>query len=76
VVREIYLGDSRMRHGHVVLGPVPLDELVLHHPVDLGVDPVEVLGLDRVERAAPQLQDLGDGAGAGASAIDGPCAAP
>src|SRR5689334_4375151 len=60
VICEVYLRDPGMRHRHVVLGPVPLDELVLHHPVDFGTDPVEVLGLDRVERAAPQFEHLLD----------------
>jgi hypothetical protein len=37
--------------------PVPLDEPVLDHPVDLPRDGVEVPRPDRVERALPQSQD-------------------
>src|SRR5690606_27181374 len=69
VVGEVYLRDPRIRHGHVVLGPVPLDELVLHDPVDLGADAVEVLLLDGVQGAAPQLQHLLHRAGADAPAL-------
>ena len=36
----------------------------------ISVDPVEVLGLDGVERAAPQVQHLLDRAGPDAAALD------
>ena len=52
-------GDSRRE---VVLGHVPLEEPLLDRPVDLAVDERQVLGLDGLERAAPELQDAPGGA--------------
>ena len=44
-----------------MLVPIPLDENVLGHPVDLAADQFEVAGLDRRQRASPQVEDaVGD----------------
>ena len=57
VVGQIELRDARAGQVEVVLVPVALDQPVLDRPVDFGVDLAEVLLLDRVQRAAPQLDD-------------------
>ena len=45
------------RELEAVLGPVPLDQPVLDHPVDLPVDQREVPGLHCSQRALPQVED-------------------
>ena len=46
--------DSRVRS---CLGHVPVEQPSLDRPVDLAVDEREIVGLDGLERAPPQLQD-------------------
>ncbi len=60
VVGQVQLGDLRVGQLHVVAVLVALEQLALDHPVDLGVDLGEVLALDGVELAAPQVDDLLD----------------
>src|SRR5690349_15184717 len=50
VVGQVELGHPGRGQRQVVPGPVPLDELVLGHPVDLPGDHVEIAGLDRGQR--------------------------
>ena len=56
VVGQVELGDPRVAERQVVLGAVALDQLVLDHPVDLAVDQAQVVGLDRLEGALPQVE--------------------
>src|SRR5215208_5782804 len=56
VVREVELRDARVPQRQVVLGAVALDQLPLDHPVDLTLDEREILRLDRLEAALPQVE--------------------
>ena len=56
VVGQVQLGDAGAGQVQVVALAVALDEPVLDRPVDLAVDQRQVLGLDGVQRAAPQVE--------------------
>src|SRR3954447_15003799 len=58
VIGEVHLGDAGVRERKVALGAVALDEAELGGPVDLAVDEAEVLGVDRLEHPAPELEHL------------------
>src|SRR5580704_4883379 len=56
VVGQVQLSDPGRGQRQGMPGPVPLDQLVLGHPVDLPGDQVQVARLDRPQRPLPRLQ--------------------
>ena len=56
VVGEVELGDPGVAERQPVLGAVAVDQLPLDDPVDLALDQAEVVGLDRLEAALPQVE--------------------
>ena len=60
VISQVELADLGVRQLHAVAVLVALEQFALDHPVDLGVDLGEVLALDRVELATPQVDHLLD----------------
>src|SRR5580704_15100060 len=65
VVGQVQLSHPRRGQREVKTGPVPLDQLVLRHPVDLPGDQVQIAGFDRPQRPLPHVQHpLADRVGA------------
>src|SRR6478609_2640594 len=70
VVGEVELGDPRVAQRQAVLGAVALDQLPLDDPVDLAVDEAQVVGLDGLEAALPEVEGLLDERGGDLAAVD------
>src|SRR5690606_11149254 len=70
VVGQIELGDPRVAQRQPVLGAVALDETPLDHPVDLPLDQGQIVGLDRLEGALPQVEGPLDDRGVQLASLD------
>ena len=70
VIGHVELLNPRVVEFEGVLGGVLVEQLLLDHPIDLGVDPGQIARLDRGQGAAPQVEHPGGGGVADALAFD------
>ena len=71
VIREIELGNAHVIEREIMLLHVALEQSLLDHPVDFGLHTAEVLRLDGLEGALPQVHDAIDhGVGSQVPAIN------